>query len=562
MQIQLPSLSSHNTRVKELSTYVAAAHELIHRDYESITAREKLVEAVEANELPPSYYSHVVVQKHKDSGKLVVPLGLFIDGVPYSETDSCIGWWFIDLVTQKRYLWSVVRKKRTCQCGCRGWCSFWTLFSVARWMLEAMRDAIFPSSKHDRSPFGPADASRATLAGSPMNIAGALVHIRTDWSENSTTLGFPNWNDGLRPCYKCNASLMDFYLFAGSGPSRFPHRENQVGDYDASCRACELHVNIQNANTIQLLRRSLVYDRSEKGYRGRILSYDLPSLDLKRGDRLEPSNQLPNVHMLDDVTIGSRLTFWRRSKEVLARHRNPLFGEDLGIPAETSLVEDLLHCLYLGIIHALCKKIMWLCLKSVVWGGSGNLDEAIATRLMCFRNDITRWYKDRHKEFPEEKLTRISDMTRKMVGNKGKEKLKTKGAETYGLLLYFESVLGPYQRYIDNASALKECCTCLAKLVKVFDTAGASLTVGELVLCWNLYKRFLTLTKSMGMNIPKRHLFMHLLRGIPANGNPKRHACWQDESLNKMLKATCRNTSQTTFDEVVLLFMQRQLNRL
>ena len=65
----------------------------------------KLREATEADRFPPSFHSHPVVEAHPDEA--VLPLSLFIDAVPYSVTDSIIGFWLINMLTARRhFLWA------------------------------------------------------------------------------------------------------------------------------------------------------------------------------------------------------------------------------------------------------------------------------------------------------------------------------------------------------------------------------------------------------------------------------------------------------------------------
>ena len=58
---------------------------------------------------------------------------------------------------------------------------------------------------------------------------------------------------------------------------------------------------------------------------------------------------------------------------------------------------------------------------------------------------------------------------------------------------------------------------------------------------------------------PKNHLMLHLLRGLRYYGNPNVYSTWFDESLNKTLKARCRETSQATFEASVLYRMRELL---
>ena len=84
-------------------------------------------EAVEDGTLPDAYTTHPVSLANP-GGPPAVPISLFIDGVPYSQTDGVVGVWLIEEVHGQRRLLAALRKPMTCNCGCRGWCSFHALF--------------------------------------------------------------------------------------------------------------------------------------------------------------------------------------------------------------------------------------------------------------------------------------------------------------------------------------------------------------------------------------------------------------------------------------------------
>ena len=96
---------------KYVSLQVVPPHEPIQQDSETNRVfRCKLRESIEAKNLPPAYFEHPVVVATAPA--LVRPLGLFIDAVPYSLTDSVIGFWLTCLITDSR--WCVVTLRRKC----------------------------------------------------------------------------------------------------------------------------------------------------------------------------------------------------------------------------------------------------------------------------------------------------------------------------------------------------------------------------------------------------------------------------------------------------------------
>ena len=66
---------------------------------------------------------------------------------------------------------------------------------------------------------------------------------------------------------------------------------------------------------------------------------------LLKGDRLEPCAAVPTIKQLVSVTMFPivGITLWRRSAEVMSRHRNPIFDASIGITPHRSLTVDTLH---------------------------------------------------------------------------------------------------------------------------------------------------------------------------------------------------------------------------
>ena len=75
------------------------------------------------------------------------------------------------------------------------------------------------------------------------------------------------------------------------------------------------------------------------------------------------------------------------------------------------------------------------------------------------------------------------------------------------------------------------------------------------------YREHITLMASFECFRPKHHGVWHMLRNQSLHGNPSRYSNWRDESLNKVLKDSCRNLSQLTFERVLLLKMRATLSR-
>ena len=101
--------------------------------------------------LPPSYYEDPIVQGAPSTD--VYPFGLYIDGVPYTKTDSVVGIWCINILSNQRSLIATVRKRILCRCGCKSWCTYYALFDWIAWGMEAASSGRHPRVRHDGTPF-------------------------------------------------------------------------------------------------------------------------------------------------------------------------------------------------------------------------------------------------------------------------------------------------------------------------------------------------------------------------------------------------------------------------
>ena len=127
---------------------------------------------------------------------------------------------------------------------------------------------------------------------------------------------------------------------AGTPLDALPWTDNVQADYDAACARCEKHI-ILDKDHHNLLCRTLNLVPT----RGMVLVADLPALQPLKHDRLEPSRTLPDVVKIFEVTVFPfPIVVWRSSADSLARHRNPLFSEELGITICDTLTVDTLHC--------------------------------------------------------------------------------------------------------------------------------------------------------------------------------------------------------------------------
>ena len=304
--------------VRDMKTIpVVNPHEWLN-DSVSEASSKKLDELVARRELPPSYFEHPVVKANAGGVRKIYPTAIYMDGVPYTEKDSVIGIWIINLVSQARVLCAAIRKSSVCKCSCKGWCSFFHIFCWLAWCFRAAADGVFPDRRHDSCPWRDNDRDREARAGSYLSARFINIWIKTDWSENVTSLGLAAWSDGLRPCPFCVAYLDDMYKIAGAGPMNLPWECTTDRGYEEACQRCEVRVLI-NAETHVAVAASLKPDFRSKGSAGLCLVRDFPALGLLKGDRLEPSTDTPDIFAFSAIkSFPAWATFWRKHRRACA----------------------------------------------------------------------------------------------------------------------------------------------------------------------------------------------------------------------------------------------------
>ena len=423
-----------------------------------------------------------------------------------------------------------------------------------------MASGLHPALRHDGSPF--TDAVRIARIGSKTAL-GVLIRIKSDWMELVTSFGFPSWGDGFRPCYDCNVAPADLGTATGVSIGAQSFRVNADNDYFDACTTCETRIALTVAQHTLLCQPGLlVYDKRDTGSRGRALTRPVPELGLLKDDRLESGEDLHDVGMLESLIPTParpvRVIFWRPSSETLARHRNPIFDAALGITPRRCINGDTLHCIYLGVILVFCRHVIcFFFLTSGIFARFGTSDEVLAVAISRIGHALNVWYRNRRSAFPAETLTEVHDITRKMVGDPSDRKMKTKGAESWGMLLFLNDQLATHIDKLGAGGArLLNAGRSLEHFVVELNKHPINIPLDATVRCLNLLKRHQTLTADLeDCDIPKRHQALHLVLDMPYKGNAKDAANWVDESDNRTLKAACRLTSQLTFESSLLLRM-------
>ncbi len=140
-----------------------------------------------------------------------------------------------------------------------------------------------------------------------------------------------------------------------------------------------------------------------------------------------------------------------------------------------NLTIDSLHAINLGVMNKWARTTMWFLMLCGIYGDLGNQEANIAVAIMVLRNSLVAWYKTFHRTHPNETLTEITDLTRKMTGTRADKKLKTKGAETWGIVLFLLDELEKFgARLGPEASRLHRAGQALVDMMVIWRT-----TIGE-----------------------------------------------------------------------------------
>lgn len=393
-----------------------------------------------------------------------------------------------------------------------------------------------------------------------MSCRALVLYLKADWAELSTTLGFPSWMDSLRPCPCCNSSQEKLFEMTGLSPIQSPWRENREDDYRNACARCERHVAV-NEEQLQSIITNSRFDKRRNAGQGRVLTADLPDLGLKAGDRITEEGGLGDVANLEhQSSFPCRLVLWRPSLEGMTRHRNPLFCYEIFLTPSRVITVDALHCVHLGVMLAFCKEVLWAMLEHGIWGRHQGMTEQVENGVIAARHELEDFYRAWDANTTK-KLTRVSRFGLKHIGKADDRQLKTKGAQTWGILLFLVQVL---QRrgsaVVPHGDHYLRAGQALVGMVQTWQNSGPIMSNEDIQKTFDHWAAFVASTTDLGIAmIPKRHLTCHLLLSQCRLGNPLRFANWRDESLNKVLKQACRNTSQRTFEIGVLLRMRQKL---
>ena len=138
---------------------------------------ERLASMTAAGDFPAAYFEHPVKQRAPPNTN-VFPYVLYIDGIAFQRTDGLLRFSVISLVTGISHLNVALRKSELCACGCKGWCTLFSVMLMLKWSFESLARGLWFQSRHDNTAWLDSDHKRAACAGNPLGFIALLLFTK------------------------------------------------------------------------------------------------------------------------------------------------------------------------------------------------------------------------------------------------------------------------------------------------------------------------------------------------------------------------------------------------
>ena len=541
-----------------------------------------ILEEVKCGQWPRQYWRHPVVVRALERGlPLPLPLAIYLDGVRFTaplvgRSDTILGLWGRNVITNKRHYLMSLRSLDYCQCGCRGWCTIYPTLQALAWSLIQLMRGRRSLQRHDGSALDPLEPLGKLLAthGEDLGFTAVLIWLQGDWSEVHHSLGLNTVTSHNCCCPFCN--LKQPFLHMRYRTLEMPPRLS----YEEDCSRHEVRVVIREEKERATIAGVLFFKKGKHGFG---LSIKEPvvvnGVRLEEGDFLSPTPSLPDVMAIHTTQLPHTCVFWRLRFDFAKRsaggcqHRNPVFGnQSLGLagldvitvePADV-LAIDSLHTVYFGPVMRWISAALWRILllnPFRIVGSSSCILELGARRMGA---DMVTWFEE--NKVPHER--RVGNLSPSMLGSPegcevGGAKphpgcgMKYKAAETGALLPWTISFLQRRGQNVAHYQELLQAGLALDNWLGITRDGGKVLLAQECQSLLDNAQRHLLFAQQAGIHmVPKHHLFVHLSWQSFDLGNPKVWSCFLDEGLNLVLRnlaAACHRARQeerifTSFD--------------
>ena len=115
------------------------------------------------------------------------------------------------------------------------------------------------------------------------------------------------------------------------------------------------------------------------------------------------------------------------------------------------------------------KISIWALIESGAYGNLGTQFENFSAAVLVLRSSLMSWYVRCAADNINADLTRVADLTTKMLGSANDKKLKTKGAETWGVALFLIEELQVRSHMLgDQGDRLRLAGEMLERVVRIW----------------------------------------------------------------------------------------------
>ncbi len=299
----------------------------------------------------------------------------------------------------------------------------------------------------------------------------------------------------------------------GVGPGGLTVQERDQSSYEDACRACEIEIEVSTPDIQRALLGKLSYMFNGKKCGGRKLVSDLPSLGLRRGDRLEPDRRCLNPAHFEKRKVPFMCTFWRQHFDCRGKncdwitHRSPVFDEDrTGMNPIRSLAGDTLHSVFLGPLQRWTAAVLMRVLHCNPWKTNP------PSRRLRLLNDLSEWFN--LAKIPADR--QIGDITDKMLPPYAADPhpggvLKLKAAETSILARFALHMVRRHENLVTLGTPLRLAGEALQDWLAVISTRRVRLYPSEVQSLVDSAVRHRVLCDRAGVRQqPKHHQIQHM----------------------------------------------------
>ena len=313
--------------------------------------------------------------------------------------------------------------------------------------------------------------------------------------------------------------------------------------------------------------------KGKKG-RGQTIMSDVVvgGVELKKGDRLDPSPTLPDTHGFRRAQLPLEITFWRARYDASKRldgpavHKNPLFDSSLGYSPKSMMVVDALHSVYYGPLMRFTSAVVWRILLRNTWAFAGGVDQVKEGNLRMLHAHLGRF--DVAHDIPQDR--RVTDLTLNMLGSDEKcgvrgvrqhpgGIVKVKAAECGVLFEWACTLLEERGRDLPmfaNLAAAGKAMSRWLELTRMSGDIMSDAVCAELTACCQRYSAHSA--RALVAFTPKKICFAEFTLQASHHGNPKRYATWVDEGLNSRLRNAASAAHRTRQAERVFQWLRLQ----